>query len=64
LKGESTIYNGISETLQAYYQKAAVKPIAYRLEPLQGNLYSITTEEGPEEEPQPLKQSIYGNYTL
>lgn len=64
LEGDSTIYTGISDTLEAYYRKATIKPKAYRLEPLQGKIYIITDQELENTKTQQPKQSIYGDYTL
>jgi hypothetical protein len=50
--------------LEAYYQKATQKPLAYRLEPLQGNLYAIYSTEVIIPEEQPKQYSIYGDYQI
>jgi len=50
--------------LEAYYQKAVAKPIAYRLEPLQGKLFAIRTSEVEIPEEKPKQYSIYGDYEL
>jgi hypothetical protein len=50
--------------LEAYYQKATAKPVAYRLEPLQGKLFAIRTSEVEIPEEQPKQYSIYGDYEL
>ena len=60
LNGEDTVYNSLTETLEAYYQKSTIKPQAFRLEPLKGELYVITTENV--EAPPPRKFNIYGDY--
>lgn len=64
LEGGTVIHTGISDTLEAYYQKATGKPKAYRLEPLQGKIYIITDQELEDTKTQQPKQSIYGDYTL
>jgi len=50
--------------LEAYYQKASNKPIAYRLEPIQGKLFAIRTSEVEIEEEKPKQYSIYGDYIV
>jgi hypothetical protein len=63
LEGETTVRVGIADTLQAWFEKTGLKA-DFRLEPLNGKLYAITTEEVeiPKKEPKPY--SIYGDYTL
>jgi len=59
LSDESTIYKSLTETLEAYYQQSTDKPQAFRLEPLKGELYVITTGEVT---PPPIKKyNIYGD---
>lgn len=60
LNGDDTVYNSLTETLEAFYQKSVSKPQAFRLEPLKGELYMITTEETAP--PPPKKFNIYGDY--
>lgn len=60
LNGDDTVYTSLTETLEAYYQRVTVKPQAFRLEPLKGELYVITTENV--EAPPPKKFNIYGDY--
>ena len=60
LNGDDTVYNSLTEILEAYYQRVTVKPQAFRLEPLKGELYVITTEEVAP--PPPKKFNIYGDY--
>jgi len=50
--------------LEAYYQKATSKPLAYRLEPLQGKLFAIRTTEVEIPEEKPKQYSIYGDYEI
>ena len=59
LSDEKTIYKSLTETLEAYYQQSENKPQAFRLEPLKGELYVITTGEVA---PPPIKKyNIYGD---
>jgi hypothetical protein len=52
----------LTDALNAYYVAATVKPQAFRLEPIKGNLYIITTED-IEIIPEPPKQfDLYGEY--
>lgn len=56
---DGTIYQSLTETLEAYYQQSTDKPQAFRLEPLKGELYVITTGEVA---PAPIKRyNIYGD---
>jgi hypothetical protein len=58
---DKTIYNSITETLEAWFQKTGEK-VEFRLAPLQGKLYVIRTEE-VEIQPEPPKRfDIYGDY--
>lgn len=59
INGEN-IYNSLTETLEAWYQECITKPQAFRLEPLKGKLYYITTQEVEIKEPEPKKYNIYG----
>jgi hypothetical protein len=60
---DGNINASLTETLEAYYQKATMKPQAFRLEPLKGELYMITTEEVAPPPPPPAKKfNIYGDY--
>ena len=59
LSDEKTIYKSLTETLEAYYQQSENKPQAFRLEPLKGELYVITT--GEVVVPPPKKYNIYGD---
>lgn len=55
----NTVHNSLTETLEAYFQKVN-KPYEFRLAPLKGELYIITTEEVA---PAPPKRfNIYGDY--
>jgi len=53
------IYTSLTETLEAYFQ-ANQKPCEFRLAPLKGELYMITTEEVVPDPPK--KFNIYGDY--
>ena len=55
----NTVHSSLTETLEAYYQKTQVK-CEFRLAPLKGELYIITTEEIVA--PPPKKFNIYGDY--
>lgn len=52
------IYPSLTDTLEAYFQKTQ-KPCEFRLAPLKGELYMITTEEIVA--PPPKKFNIYGD---
>jgi len=56
------IQPSLTDALNAYYEVAVVKPQAFRLEPMNGSLYMITTEYIEIQEPEPKKYSIYGDY--
>jgi len=62
LEGESDTHEGITQTLQAWFDKTGLKS-DFQLEPLKGKLYAISTiaVEVKEE----IKSfSIYGDYSL
>jgi hypothetical protein len=61
LNGEK-VYDSLTEVLNAWYQQATVKPIAFRLEPMKGVCYIITTQEIEIPKPQPKKFDLYGDY--
>lgn len=54
-----TEYTSLTEALEAYYQQTK-KPCDFRLAPLKGELYMITTEEV--QAPPPKKFNLYGDY--
>jgi hypothetical protein len=54
-----TVHRSLTETLEAYFQKSQ-RPCDFRLAPLKGELYIITTEEVAP--PPPKKFNIYGDY--
>jgi hypothetical protein len=60
--GVEEIQPSLTDALNAYYMVSTVKPQAFRLEPIKGNLYMITTENVEVKEPEPKKYSIYGDY--
>ena len=64
LEGETEIRKSITDALEAYYQKATAKPLAYRLEPIQGKLFAIRTSEVEIPVEQPKQYSIYGDYEI
>ena len=62
LLGDEKIYDSLTEVLNAYYQASSVKPTAFRLEPLKGKLYIITTEEIEIPKAEPKKYDLYGDF--
>jgi hypothetical protein len=54
-----TVYKSLTETLEGYFQ-VYKKPCEFRLAPLKGEIYMITTEEVVA--PPPKKFNIYGDY--
>jgi len=58
---EGTIYKSLTETLEAYFQKTK-EPCEFRLAPLKGELYMITTKEETVKVEPPKKFNIYGDY--
>ena len=52
------VYKSLTETLETYYQKTQTK-CEFRLAPLKGELYMITTENI--ESPPPKRFNIYGD---
>ena len=60
--GVNEVQTSLTEALNAYYMTSTVKPQAFRLEPVKGNLYIITTED-VEIIPEPSKKyNLYGEY--
>jgi hypothetical protein len=58
---DGPIHKSLTDTLEAYMVKTGFKG-EYRLAPLKGELYAISTTE-EEIKPEPLKQySIYGEF--
>jgi len=57
-----TIYPSLTDTLEAYFQEIQ-QPCDFRLAPVKGELYAITTatiEKAPP--PPPKKYNLYGDY--
>lgn len=63
LEGESTLRDGIAEALQAWFERSNTKA-DFRLEPLRGKLYAITTVEVEVFIEKPKTYSIYGDYEV
>jgi len=61
LINEDIIHNSLTETLEAYFQKVN-QPCEFRLAPLKGELYMITTKEETIKVEPPKKFNIYGDY--
>ena len=63
LEGDPFVQKSLTDTLEAYFQKTG-EVCEYRLAPIKGKLYAITTQE-VEIKPEPPKQfSIYGDYEV
>jgi hypothetical protein len=60
LCSESEVYESLTDTLQAYFDKSGFKG-AYKLDPLGGALYAITTETVEIPQVKPKTYSIYGD---
>ena len=59
---EGPVHNSLTDTLEAYMVKTGFKG-EYRLAPLKGELYAISTTE-EEIKPEPVKKfSLYGEYS-
>jgi hypothetical protein len=57
----NTIHPSLTETLEAYYQTVNT-PYDFKLSPLKGELYIITTEDVAPPPPPPIKKfNIYGD---
>jgi hypothetical protein len=56
---KKVVHKSLTETLEAYFQ-VYKKPCEFRLAPLKGELYMITTEEVVPEPPK--RFNIYGDY--
>ena len=61
LDGDPFIHKTLTDTLEAYFQKTG-EPCEYRLAPLKGKLYAITTEEVEVKPEPPKRYNIYGDY--
>jgi hypothetical protein len=60
--GTEKIQPSLTDALEAWYQKATIKPQAFRLDLISGRLYAIVSNEVEVQEPEPKKYSIYGDY--
>jgi hypothetical protein len=60
--GVKEIQPSLTDALNAYYESATVKPQAFRLEPMKGSLYIITTEDIEIIPEPPKKYNLYGEY--
>jgi hypothetical protein len=61
LINEDTVHKSLTETLEAYFQKTK-EPCEFRLAPLKGELYMITTKEETVKVEPPKKFNIYGDH--
>ena len=61
LINEDTVHKSLTETLEAYFQKTN-EPCEFRLAPLKGELYVITTKEETVKVEPPKKFNIYGDH--
>jgi len=61
LINEDIVHKSLTETLEAYFQKVN-QPCEFRLAPLKGELYMITTKEETVKVEPPKKFNIYGDY--
>ena len=61
LINEDTVHKSLTETLEAYFQKTN-EPCEFRLAPLKGELYMITTKEETVKVEPPKKFNIYGDH--
>ena len=62
--GTEKIQPSLTDALEAWYQKATIKPQAFRLDLISGRLYAIVSNEVEVQEPKPKKYSIYGDYIV
>ena len=60
LSKDETIYNSLTDTLEAYFQ-ATQEKCHFRLEPLNGKLFAIKTEEVEEVIEAPKMYNMYGD---
>ena len=58
---QGTVIDGLVMTLTTYMRKTKFKG-HYRLEPLEGKLYIIKSQEVEVEEPEPMVFDLYGEY--
>jgi hypothetical protein len=64
VKGVKEIQKSLTDALEAFFQTADNKPIAFRLDLVNSKLYGIFTDEIEIKEPEPKKYSIYGDYEI
>jgi hypothetical protein len=62
VNGVKEIQPSLTDALNAYYVSSTIKPQAFRLEPIKGNLYIITTEDVEIIPEPPKKYNLYGDY--
>ena len=62
VNGVKEIQPSLTDALNAYYVSSTIKPQAFRLEPIKGNLYIITTEDIEIIPEPPKKYNLYGDY--
>ena len=62
VNGVKEIQPSLTDALNAYYVSSTIKPQAFRLEPIKGNLYIITTEDIEIIPEPPKKYNLYGEY--
>ena len=60
VSGIDEIQPTLTDALNAFYMNTTIKPSAFRLEPLKGNLYIIITEEVEIIKPKPKTFNLYG----
>lgn len=61
LDGDPFVHKSLTDALEGYFQKTG-EPCEYRLAPLKGKLYAITSEEVEIKPEPPKKYNIYGDY--
>ena len=61
LDGDPFVQKSLTDALEAYFQKTG-EPCEYRLAPLKGKLYAITTQEVEVKPEPPRKYNIYVDY--
>lgn len=60
VNGVKEIQPSLTDALNAYYVSSTIKPQAFRLEPMNGSLYIITTEDIEIIPEPPKKFNLYG----
>ena len=60
VNGVKEIQPSLTDALNAYYVSSTIKPQAFRLEPMNGSLYIITTEDIDIIPEPPKKFNLYG----